>query len=55
MAETGLRDSLFPHNCPYTADQILSQEWLPKSSAALHKAQSAQLGRRHICYADPVA
>jgi hypothetical protein len=30
MAETGLRDSLFPHNCPYTADQILSQDWLPE-------------------------
>jgi hypothetical protein len=30
-AETGLPEAVFPASCPYTPDQILSEEFLPES------------------------
>ena len=30
-AETGLPEAVFPVSCPYTPDQILSEEFLPES------------------------
>jgi hypothetical protein len=31
VIETGLEDSSFPAECPYTPDQILSEDFLPES------------------------